>query len=91
MRRNTPALLEGEYTPLHVEEIEYLAFLRQTPAQSVLCVFNYTGIAQQLSLDVSGYTKARLLFSSASRSKSEMLLAGLTVAPFEALIAELTP
>ncbi|HEY6072210.1 MAG TPA: alpha-glucosidase, partial [Anaerolineales bacterium] len=46
VRRNTPALLEGEYTPLHVESIEYLAFLRQTPAQSVLCVFNYSGVAQ---------------------------------------------
>ena len=91
VRRKTPALRGGEYTPLNIDAMDYLAFLRQTPQQTVLSVLNYSGTAQPLHLKINGYAQALLLFSSAGRSKSELLLADLTAAPYEVLIAELTP
>jgi alpha-glucosidase len=42
VRKTTPALVEGDYRPVHVEAEKYLAFLRSTPSQTVLVVLNYS-------------------------------------------------
>ncbi|MEW6401693.1 MAG: alpha-glucosidase [Chloroflexota bacterium] len=90
-RRSTPALIEGEYTPLAVNSKAHFAFLRTTDMQSVLVVLNYSGQPQNLSLRVKGFRNLEVLFSSLERSKKEEHLSKLTVGPFEALIAELKP
>ncbi len=101
VRKSTPALLEGEYTPLAVRSKEYFAFLRTIrPStalrsaqgeQTVLVVLNYSDQRQELKLKVPGFKAARVLFSSSGRSKADETLTSLTVGAFEVLIAELKP
>jgi alpha-glucosidase len=89
VRRSTPALRLGEYSPLRPDSEQILAFLRQTPQQTVMCVLNYSDKYQALQLDTGKYQHARILFSSAGRSRREQGVAGLAAAAFEVLIAEL--
>jgi alpha-glucosidase len=101
VRKSTPALLEGEYTPLAVRSKEYFAFLRTTRPewseakskgrQTALVVLNYSDQRQELKLKVPGFKTARVLFSSSGRSKTDETLTSLTVGAFEVLIAELKP
>lgn len=101
VRKSTPALLEGEYTPLAVRSKEYFAFLRtirperseakSKGEQTVLVVLNYSDQRQELKLKVPGFKTARVLFSSSGRSKADETLISLTVGAFEVLIAELKP
>ena len=51
VRKNTPALIEGEYVPLHSTAKDYFAFLRTSAEQTVLVVLNLS--EQQLELDFS--------------------------------------
>jgi alpha-glucosidase len=91
VRKNTAALVEGTYIPVWVDSQEIFAFLRKTSEQTVLCILNYSENYQSMQeLHISGYTHARILFSSAGRSKLEQPLAKLSVAAFEVLISELT-
>ncbi len=103
VRKATPALIEGEYTPLAVRSQEYFAFLRTLGpstaplhgsaqgGQTVLVVLNYTDQRQELRPRLPGFKTARMLFSSSGRSKADEALTSLTVGAFEVLIAELKP
>jgi alpha-glucosidase len=89
LRKTTPALVTGEYQPLHPRSTDYLAFLRQTEGQTVLVVLNYSG--KRLSLDFSrqvGKHSLHTLFTSAGRGKTDTIRE-LHVGAFEALIVEL--
>ena len=94
IRKNTPALIEGDYVPLHPAAKDYLAFLRVTNPQAVLVVLNFS--EKQLELDFSrskelNAKELNILFSSAERSILVKSSRSLEVAPFEALIAEAKP
>ncbi len=101
VRKSTPALIGGEYTPLAVRSKDYFAFLRTlrlewSEAQSkgdqtVLIVLNYSDQRQELNLKVKGFKSAQILFSSSGRSKADETLTSLKVGAFEALIADLKP
>lgn len=91
VRRNTPALIEGDYLSLHDDSDEYFAFLRYTGEQTMLVVLNYS--ERQLDLDFSGVNKImgstlHLLFSSATRSIMEFDPKQLHISAFEVFIAE---
>jgi glycosidase len=91
VRKQTPALIEGEYLPLQETSFEYFAFLRQSNEQTVLVVLNFSD--QHLELDFSTEEEIqernlRILFSSAERPLSARPPYGLTISPFEVLIAE---
>ena len=91
VRRNTPALIVGEYVPLHNSAKNYLAFLRVTSKQTVLVILNFSDA--RLSLDFSRTNEIkqrslRILFSSAERSARIKSPHGLEIGPFEAFIAE---
>jgi alpha-glucosidase len=91
LRSNTPALLEGEYTPLYPRAKEYFAFLRHTSAQTVLIILNFS--PNKLDLTFSRVTELkgktlRLLFSSAVHSRNDFLPAHLNLGAFEVFIAE---
>lgn len=91
VRRHAPALIEGEYIPLHKTSKDYFAFLRQAPGQTVLVVLNYT--EKSLTLDFSRLKdlkgkKLLALFSSAERLHTTKSLRGLNISPFEVFIAE---
>ncbi|MEJ5311914.1 MAG: alpha-glucosidase [Anaerolineae bacterium] len=87
IRKQTPALIAGDYTPLLEDHADCLCFLRQTEGQTCLVVLNYSDEAHTLTFDLNG-SPARLIFSSADRTDAGDL-SGLTLAPFEIYIAEL--
>ncbi|HAE60491.1 MAG TPA: glucohydrolase, partial [Anaerolineae bacterium] len=89
IRKQTPALIEGEYKPVHEKADDYVAFLRYTPAQTVLVVLNYSPNHHELKFSVPDKKTARILFSSAGRSKKDEPLSQLSLGAFEVLIAEL--
>ncbi len=90
IRKESPALKEGEYLPLHDESGEYFAFLRQSAEQTVLVVLNFSD--STLEMDFSNIKeikaeKMRSIFSSAERRTGE-ITPKFKVSPFEVFIAE---
>lgn len=90
LRRRTPALVAGDYQALLPESEHFLAFLRRYQAgnQDVLVALNFSPEPQRAVLKLSG-AHGRLLFSSHERPAGELPLSGLTLEPFECLIAAL--
>jgi len=98
VRKETPALIAGDYTPLHEEAQDYFAFLRSIPplpsgegkgtGQSCLVVLNMSGRTHTLNLHSITPT-ARQIFSSQARREDTDDLTRLQIAPFEIYIAEL--
>ena len=94
VRRDSPALIEGDYIPLHNTAKDYFSFLRQSEQQTVLVLLNFS--EKKLELDFSrtreikGY-ELQILFSSAERLKTAKSPYGLIINPFEVFIAELNP
>ena len=91
VRKSTPALIEGEYIPVHNTAKDYLAFLRKSPGQTVLVILNFT--EKQLELDFARVREIKerdldILFSSAERLLTAKSPRGLTISPFEVFIAE---
>ncbi|HSM71508.1 MAG TPA: hypothetical protein VK851_08200, partial [Anaerolineales bacterium] len=102
VRRNSPALIQGEYLPLHEDAKGYFAFLRVTRPerrevetkdgeQTVLVVLNYA--AKPLELDFSQANEIErsslhVLFSSAARSIMDLDPEKLHIGAFEVLVAE---
>ena len=90
VRKNTPALIEGDYFPFHENSDEYFAFLRISDEQTAIVVLNYS--AKQLDLDFSNVEQVKgdnlhLVFSSATRSKMDLDSKKLHVSAFEVFIA----
>lgn len=88
VRRQTPALLAGEYVPLHETAVDYLAFLRQSEAQTCLVVLNLSDKSHTVAFDLKR-PLARLVFSSIERGESTADLSRLSLAPFEIFIGEI--
>ncbi|HSL31661.1 MAG TPA: alpha-glucosidase [Anaerolineales bacterium] len=91
LRRESPALIAGEYIPLHNTAKDYFAFLRTSPDQAVLVVLNFS--ASKLEVDFSRVREIKgrelqILFSSAERLKTTKPSHGLTISPFEVFVAE---
>ena len=91
LRRNTHALKDGDYTPLHETSEDYFAFTRgsQDGGQTCLVVLNLSDKDQNLKLDLSQRT-ARCLFSNHILEDETVSLEELKIAPFEVFIGELT-
>ena len=90
VRKDSIALVEGEYIPLDTAARDYFAFLRKAEEQTVLVVLNFS--EKKLKLDFSrtrgikGHN-LQILFSSAERLKTTKPPQGLTINPFEVFIA----
>jgi len=94
VRKATPALIAGDYIPLHSTSKEYFAFLRKSEGQTVLVILNFS--EQSIELDFSRAKEIkgqnlRVLFSSAERLLTTKSPRGLLISPFEVLIAEVQP
>ena len=89
-RKQTPALIAGDYTPLDEQAEDYLAFLRRDAesGQTCLVVLNFSEKAHTLNLDVPS-SASRCLFSSRSRPSETEDLSQLEIAPFEIYIGEI--
>jgi alpha-glucosidase len=95
VRSQTPALIAGDYTPLHKEAEDCLAFLRRSDADGQVClvVLNMSDHTHTLSFDISADLAkvpnadvVRLVFSSHSRQGEADDLSQLKLAPFEIYI-----
>jgi glycosidase len=91
VRKNTPALVEGEYIPLQDTAEDHVAFLRISSGQTVLVVLNFS--EQPLDLDLSHTNEINdhnlhVLFSSAVRSNADLAPKKLHIGAFEVFIAE---
>jgi alpha-glucosidase len=87
-RRLTPALIMGDYRPVHEKAEDTLAFVRSIPEQTVLVVLNYSEKPDTLDLADLGFHSARTVFSTDGPSKFS--LAKIPLAPFGILIGELS-
>lgn len=91
VRKNTPALIAGEYVPLQSTAQDYFSFLRKTDEQIVLVILNFSDRPLELSFTRTPELKARdlhVLFSSAVRSVGDQSPKKLHIGPFEVFIAE---
>jgi alpha-glucosidase len=88
LRKQTPALIAGDYTPLLEDHEDCLCFLRSTDDQTCLVVLNFSENTHTLTFDLD-CASSRLLFSTQDRA-NEGNLSALTIAPFEIYIAELS-
>lgn len=94
VRKQTPALIEGEYIALNKTSREYLAFLRKSEEQTVLVVLNFSEQPVELDLSRTKEIKGnelRVIFSSAERPLTTKSPRGLSISPFEVFIAEVQP
>ena len=92
VRKSTPALVEGDYQPVHEHAEEYFAFLRISKMQCVLVVLNYSETRLELDFSTHDEVKGkrlRPLFSSVARLNVEESPAKLTLHPFEVFMAEI--
>jgi glycosidase len=89
LRKNTPALVSGSYQALHERAGEYFAFIRDTSEQTVLVILNFSKNHQTLHFPKLPFRNARLLFSSAGRSKKEDKLSEIKLGAYEVYLAEL--
>jgi alpha-glucosidase len=90
IRKENPALISGQYQPLHETSTDYVAFLRESdsPRQICLVVLNLSERAHQIRFETSSRT-ARCLFSTHKSTNESLSLDNLELTPFEILIAEL--
>jgi len=94
VRKKTPALVEGDYIPLNRNTKDYFAFLRKSKEQTALVILNFSEQTVELDFSRTKEIKGqnlRILFSSAERLLTSKPPRGLTVSPFEVLIAEVQP
>jgi alpha-glucosidase len=91
VRRSNPALMLGEYQALDPAHAEVLAFLRQDTDSGQTCVvlLNFSEHEQHATFNIQ-LEHARLLFTSTSRDDLLTTNDGLTLAPFEIVIVELS-
>jgi alpha-glucosidase len=89
VRRQTPALVDGDYLPCQVADPDLLLFQRRTASQGCLVALNFapqqTAIEPAPGLPPTG----RVLFGSHRAAGESLALAGLPINPFEILIIEM--
>jgi alpha-glucosidase len=91
VRKNSPALIEGEYTPLYKTAKEHFSFVRHSNQQIVLVVLNYSEKTLELDFSRAKELKGRklqLLFSSTVRSNTDLEENLLHIGAFEVFIAD---
>ena len=87
VRKETPALIAGDFQPLEQEGEAVLAFTRNSSEQSCLVLFNFSDEMQEFGFDI-GVASAELVFSSHGQ-KGLVVLNNLSLNPFEVLIAKI--
>jgi alpha-glucosidase len=93
LRKENPALIQGDYLPLDIDDEDALVFLRQTDGQNILIAFNFSS-TKHLTLDLNQALAGLLgslpdwrmqrLFSTKPFPETEADLSGLALQPLEA-------
>ena len=87
VRKNNPALIEGDYQAIHTDLEIYFAFIRSTGKQRCLVVLNYSDKSISTSIDL-GTESGKVVFSNLKR-KGSVAFDALEFDPYEILIVEL--
>jgi alpha-glucosidase len=91
LRKETPALLDGDYTALNQDDPNVLIYVRSLNHQSVLVALNMSDAQQNIRLDqpqiVSALAQARTLVSTGMASNGDKGPSQLTLGPFSVYIA----
>jgi alpha-glucosidase len=94
LRRTNPALLEGAYVPLNVNDPNVLSYLRRYKDQAVLVVLNMSGKTQDVSFDLTpqGFQakSAHTLLNTSGTKSPELSLSHMSLEPFSAYIGSLS-
>jgi alpha-glucosidase len=90
-RQASPALREGDYTPLLPDDDHCLAFLRTSPEQRCLVALNFSAESLTRNVALNPPASLRTVFTSHQRRATEEDPGHLTLAPFEAYIGEIQP
>ena len=90
LRKQTPALIVGDYTPLHETAEGYFACLRRSQAggQTCLVVLNLSDKTYNLKFDLNARA-ARCLFSTHIVEGETLSLEELKITPFEIFVGEI--
>ena len=90
IRKQTPALIEGDYTPLHETAEDYFAFLRRSPGsgQTCLVALNLSDKEHLVKFDLAAGS-VRCLFSNHLTPGGTLSLDAMKIRPFEIFIGEL--
>jgi len=88
VRKETPALVEGEYQALHERNKDILAFLRKTEKQTVLVLLNFSEKEQAVRFRLP-FRAAATIFSNRAKGSVEKPISKIKLEPFEIYIAEL--
>ncbi len=89
-RQQMPALIRGDYTPLHEDSSDYFAFLRRCNEQTCLVILNLSEKAHLLAFDLPGQHKtAKCVFRSSTVGIGEDILSSIPIQPYEVYIAEI--
>jgi alpha-glucosidase len=86
VRRENPALIDGEFQTVDKGAEGYLAFLRTSEHQNFLVALNYSDSPQRLDLDLPAST-IKVVFSSCTREGLEQTTK-LNLEPFEVFIGQ---
>jgi glycosidase len=86
-RRNTPALVAGDFKLVNETADTTLAYTRAGDGQTCLIVLNFSDQPQTAQLELKG--RARCLFSSAGREGCVEAVTTLSLTPFEIYVGEL--
>ncbi len=91
LRKQTPALVDGDYTPLAETSDDYFAFLRksQEAGQTCLVVLNLSEKSDTLKFELPSQNVC-CLFSTHTPAGESVSGEALQIAPFEIFIGELT-
>lgn len=95
LRRESPALLDGEYTTVG-NDPHIFAYSRRSPTQTMIIALNMSSEKQSLRLDEAtlGDTNASRLhvrFSNLRSDEQAIEVKELTLAPYEAMVLEVIP
>jgi alpha-glucosidase len=90
LRHREPALVEGSYTPLNLDDPDVLTYVRRYKNEAILVVLNMSGKNQDFQLDLSplGYAAPRLSVMLTSFHKRPSQGGVLKLEPYSALIAK---
>ena len=96
LRKNTPALIAGDYVPLQPRSQDYLVFIRRIPDEAqVLVAINFTNqpltlsLPELISVEKDSAPQAKLLYSSQAERIDRESAADIALAPYEICVAEL--
>ena len=91
LRHTNPALLDGEYVPLAENDANVLAYLRQTKAETIAVVLNFSAEAQEFvpnwkALGIDSATLKVLLTTSEEGTADQAKTGIVRLAPYSVVI-----